>query len=133
MPRLIEDWKWAVMTIRQEADSEPFIGKVAVAEVIRNRTASKYNSDGTVIGTILRPLQFSGWNTSDPNRIRIARIDLDDKNTHDALAAWELAQKGSDYVRGANLYHTKALHPEWADKVEKITEIGNHIFYIERR
>ena len=136
--RLVPGKIWAVMTIRQEADSEPYEGKVAVAEVIRNRAETYYFSDGTIEGTVLKPLQFSGWNTSDPNRIRVSKLDDSDYLTQEAIRAYEEAFTGrSNRVLGANLYHAKTMivYPNWSlsSKVTKITEIGNHIFYKENR
>ena len=61
MARLIPEDKLAILTIAQEALAEPFEGKLAVAEVIRNRMKQRYMSDGTVEGTVLRAWQFSGW------------------------------------------------------------------------
>src|SRR5512144_1182232 len=48
---VIEDWQWIVETILQEASSETFKGMVMIAEVIRDRAETKYNSDGTIVGT----------------------------------------------------------------------------------
>jgi spore germination cell wall hydrolase CwlJ-like protein len=136
MPKLIPDWNWAVLTILQEASSEPFEGKVAVAEVIRNRMARRYQSDGTILGTVLRPLQFSGWNTSDPNRIRVAQYEITDPAVVDSIKAFQRAfEEKTSLTQGAVLYHAKTMipYPPWASspKVHKITEIGNHIFYLE--
>lgn len=138
MPKLIPDWKWIVPTIRQEADGEPFEGKVGVAEVIRERMESGYNSDGTAAGTVLSPYQFSGWNTNDANRTRIANCDISDPLTIEAINAYKRAFEGHSVTVGrANLYHSKKMNPfpSWTlnPKVIKITEIGNHIFYRENR
>src|SRR5690242_9293677 len=73
--RLISDTALAAVTIWQEARGEAYAGKLAVAEVIRNRIKERYASDGTVAGTVIRPKQFSGWNSSDSNRIPSLQID----------------------------------------------------------
>lgn len=85
--RLISEEALAVTTIHQEAAGESYLGKLAVAEVIRNRMNKRYASDGTVTDTVLRPKQFSGWNTSDAGRIRNARIDSDDPIVKDCIRA----------------------------------------------
>lgn len=136
--RLVPDRIWVAMTIRQESDGEPYIGKLAVAEVIRNRMETRYNSDGTGYGTVLYPFQFSGWNTNDPNRIRVANIDDKDYLTQQALQAYDEAfNRRTDITFGANLYHSRHMspYPAWtlSQKVIKTAEIGNHIFYKERR
>lgn len=138
MPKLIPDWNWAVLTIVQEASSEPFEGKVAVAEVIRNRMAARYQSDGTIVGTVLKPLQFSGWNTSDPNRIRVAKYEMTDPAVISSIQAFQEAfERNSTVARGATLYHAKTMfpYPPWSkdSRVKEVCRVGNHIFYIEEK
>lgn len=135
--RLISEEALAVVTIMQEAAGEPYAGKVAVAEVIRNRMQRKYASDGTVAGTVLRPLQFSGWNAKDPGRIRSIRADSDDSVVKECIRAWNEARGGSNTVHGAVLYLNKALVdplPEWAlpDSAEEVATVGQHTFYIPK-
>ena len=138
MPLFIEDWKWSVQTIAQEASSEPFEGKVAVAETIRNRTETKFFSDGTIYSTVLWPFQFSGWNTNDPNRIRVAKMDLTHPMLIECIKAHEEAfLKRSKIVGNANLYHAVSMkdYPAWTAslKVTRIKQVGSHIFYHEVR
>lgn len=136
VPPVIEDWQWTVETILQEASSETFKGMVMIAEVIRDRAETKYNSDGTIIGTVLAPKQFSGWD--DANRIRVAKMDMSDGVVGLAMKAYELAFKGrTNYAMGANLYHADwmPVYPDWtkAPNVVRLTQEGHHIFYKETR
>ena len=136
MPVLFSDEALAVSTIWQEARGEPFLGKLAVAQVIRNRVLLKYNSDGTVAGTVLAPYQFSGWNTKDPNRVISVLIDTDDPVVDACRTAWLIAnQKGVGDKFPAVLFHASTMkeYPEWSKstKVKKVAEIGNHIFYTD--
>lgn len=136
MPLLFSDEALAVSTIWQEARGEPFLGKLAVAQVIRNRVLLKYNSDGTVAGTVLAPYQFSGWNTKDPNRVISVSIDTDDPVVDACRTAWLLAnQKGVGDKFPAVLFHASTMkeYPEWSKStnVKRIAEIGNHIFYVD--
>lgn len=138
MPPLVDDYKWIVLTIAQEASSQSFDGKVGVAEVIRNRMITRYNSDGTGLGTVLAPYQFSGWNSKDPNRVRVGRLDKDSKVIKDCIAAWLKASiSRSNLTQGANLYHAISMdpYPSWvySPKVTMTTQIGDHIFYKEER
>ncbi len=130
---LVPDWIWGVMTIAQEARSEPVIGQIAVAEVIRNRMKLKFYSDGSVRDTVLHPFQFSGWNTSDPNRTLCAGLKLGEKVTQGALEALLTAfRENTDYCLGAVSYHSVSIEtPDWAksDQFEKTVTIGRHIFY----
>ena len=135
--RLITEEALAIVTIMQEAAGEPYAGKLAVAEVIRNRMQKKYASDGTVSGTVLRPLQFSGWNAKDPGRVRSVRIDTDDRIVQDCVKAWQEAQAGSDTVKGSVLYYNPSIiqeTPEWAlpDSAIPVAVVGQHHFFIPK-
>lgn len=135
--RMISDDALAVVTIMQEAAGEPYKGKVAVAEVIRNRMREKYASDGTVAGTVLRPYQFSGWNTKDPGRVRNIMIDDNDHVVQECINAWEQAKHGSNTIKGALLYYNPDPRlvpetPEWALPInaDQVAEVGRHIFFV---
>lgn len=139
--RLITEEALAVVTIMQEAEGEPYLGKLAVAEVIRNRMQKLYASDGTVSGTVLRPLQFSGWNAKDPGRIRSVRADNDGAIVRDCIRAWNEARAGSNTVHGAVLYYSpSALEamgidtPDWAlpDSADEVAIVGKHHFFIPK-
>lgn len=122
---------WGIVTIRAEADAEPFEGKVAVGKTIRNRMRFRYASNGTVAGTVLAPLQFSCWNAKDtPRRADWANIQMEDPLTAEAVRAWE-ASKTYDGIKGAVLYHNPktAPNPQWKNKARFIVQIGNHAFY----
>mgnify|MGYP001567218527 FL=1 len=57
--KLVPDATWGLITLWMEGRGETHAGKVAIAEVILNRTKQKYSSVGTVAGTCLRAFQFS--------------------------------------------------------------------------
>lgn len=135
--RLISEEALAVVTIMQEAAGEPYLGKLAVAEVIRNRMLRKYASDGTVAGTVLRPLQFSGWNAKDPGRIRSVRADSDDSVVRECIRAWNEARAGSNTAHGAVLYYNPSIikeTPDWAlpDSATEVAVVGQHHFFIPK-
>lgn len=133
--RLVNDDAWAVMTIWAEARGEAHFGKVAVAEVIRNRMKGKYQSDGSVPGTVLRPLQFSCWNSLDANRLAAAMISDTDLNVGDCILAWKESEH-SDLTRGAVLYYNPAVvsHPPvWAIDANRTAVVGAHHFYKDGR
>lgn len=135
--RILSEQALAVVTIYQEAQGESYAGKLAVAEVIRNRMAKKYASDGTVAGTVLRPLQFSGWNAKDPGRVRAAQIDDTDAIVQECVKAWDHALMGSNTVNGAVLYYNPdpklvPVTPDWAmpDSAREVAHIGHHVFFV---
>jgi spore germination cell wall hydrolase CwlJ-like protein len=130
--RLFPAEAWAVATIWAEARGEPQEGRQAVAEVIRDRTAQRYASDGTVAGTVLAPYQFSGWNSRDPNRVLAAGLDDDDPLVVLCQIAWLDALKGSDLAHGALLYFNPAAvaEPDWVADSREVARIGRHVFYV---
>jgi N-acetylmuramoyl-L-alanine amidase len=129
--RLVPDEALAAVTIYQEAEGESYAVKVAVAETIRNRMQRKYSSDGTVAGTVLRRLQFSGWNADAANRIRSLQIDDQNPIVMDCVKAWAAAQSGSDSVPGAVLFYATTMKapPTWALDRNFICQIGKVRFY----
>ena len=131
---LIPDLYWGILTVAQEARSEPFEGMVGVAEVIRNRTESKFYSSGTIASTVLWPYQFSGWNTTDKNRLICAGLELTDSVVRNILNAFDtVLNKRSDNTQGAVSYHGNYMNifPNWAlsSGFKKTVMIGRHIFY----
>jgi len=133
MPPLIPDHVLGIVCVFQEAEGEPYEGKVAVAEVILRRTRLKYMSDGTVVGTVMRDRQFSGMNNSSSNRIRSFKIDSDAKVVQDCIKAWNEARAGSSYTGGAMHYYNPELaNPSWARGSRTTAVIGNHRFVIPK-
>ncbi|HTM09558.1 MAG TPA: cell wall hydrolase [Verrucomicrobiae bacterium] len=130
--RLISDTALAAITIWQEARGEPYEGKLAVAEVIRNRMRERYASDGTVAGTVLRPKQFSGWNSDDTNRIPSLKIDDNDPIAAECIRAWkEATEKNTCVAKRALLYYAPALAlPGWAKGCLEVARIGRHAFLV---
>lgn len=50
-----------------------------------------------------------------------------------AMSAARIALTGTVYANGADHYHTIGiLPPDWADDMEVVNVIGNHIFYRSR-
>ena len=58
----------AVATIWQEARGNTLTEQDLVAQVIKNRMRERFFSDGSVVDTVTRPFQFSGWR--DPEIVR---------------------------------------------------------------
>jgi len=128
--RLISEDALAATTVKQEAEGEPYAGKLAVAWVIRNRMAAQFFSDGTVSGTVLRPAQFSGWNTGSTERVRCIRIDPSESQADaDCVRAWFESAGGEDPTNGAVQYYNPALAaPSWVVAFDETAVIGQHRF-----
>lgn len=133
--RIISDSTIAALNIWMEARGESYEGKVAVAEVIRNRMKSgKWGKTATNV--CLSPYQFSGWNTKDPNRIAALLLDDTDAQYQACLKAWNYVNQDhpSETVKGATLYYNPKvipIPPAWAKPENLLARVGNHVFYRE--
>lgn len=102
------DLDWAAMTIKMEAEGEPYEGKLGVAFVIANRMRAKSLSASDVV---LRSFQFSCWNTTEPTRLRLDDFDTNRAVWADSYKAAAAALFGivSDPTRGATSYLNPAV------------------------
>jgi Cell wall hydrolyses involved in spore germination len=131
--RIISDDLIAALNIWMEARGESIEGKVGVAEVMRNRLASR-RWGKTMVEVVLAPYQFSGWNTKDPNRIKALLLDDNDPTLRQCQVAWQAAVDGSNTVHGAMFYFNPkgvTSWPTWASPAKFLAQIGNHFFYRE--
>lgn len=113
------------MNIYHEARGEPFEGQLAVAEVVMARMQdSRWPS--TSCGVIWQPWQFS-WT----HEYEFKNINA--KGHKVALSAARIAVTGTNWANGADHYHTIGIiPPDWADDMQPVQVIGNHIFYRSR-
>lgn len=126
-------------TIILEAGGEPFLGKLAVASVIRERLMDKRWPD-TWAGVCLQDQQFSCWNDVDREK------DIPDAIMKKAIetqwgAIWwkecQLAAFGCvnhyfrHVVNPANHYHAEDRKPYWTEAPEAkcLAHIGKHLFW----
>ena len=127
--RVISDDTIAALNIWMEARGEPFQGKVAVAEVMRNRLKSG-RWGKTIVQVVLAPYQFSGWNTNDSNRIQALLLDDSDPQYQECVRAWNTSKASTNFARGALYYfNPKLAAPSWAKPQNLLVTIGNHQFY----
>lgn len=133
MSLLVEDRIWGIMTLWQEARSESHLGKVAVAEVILRRTKNNFLKCSTIAQTVLKPYQFSGWNTGDNNRILSAALDTEAPIVRDCIKAWEEAEGETNLVPNCmNYFNPKVCDPLWSVDAMVVADIGNHRFVIPK-
>lgn len=127
---LISEDVWGTLCIYAEARGEPYDGQVAVGNVIRNRMAAKFFSDGTVCDTVTRARQFSWMNDADRQRTRVLAARAEDGQIQTARKAW-LESATVAHVKDALLYHADYVAPYWskAHGIELVTRIGQHLFY----
>ncbi len=113
-----------------EARGESRQGQMAVAEVILNRvdSADYPNSVCGVIGqggTALYSCQFTYRCDGRP-----IRFHERDAHRQVAQVAHEmLAGQPRTLTDGATHYHTRAVHPSWANRFPRTTTVGAHHFY----
>lgn len=127
------------LCIYGEARNQGLDGMLAVGSVILNR-AKKPSWWGDSIKTvILKPWQFSCLNEKDPNRKTLENIAVDFNDSLSRLNilrhCWWIAkglQEGllESNVGAATHYHTRQISPNWKEKLQKLTQVGDHIFYV---
>jgi hypothetical protein len=149
----MNDGELMALCIYSEAAGETYEGKVAVGRVIRNRMARHYQSDGTVSGTVLHPMAFSGFwcvyvngkymricetvaDSEAHGEIMLKRA-MDDKIWPECVRA--VADSEGGFVGDSSyqaltpdtvLYTNLAIsHPVWASADKMVTSIGHHTFY----
>lgn len=148
----MDDRTLLALCLYSEAQGEPHAGKCAVAQVILNRMREHFQSDGTVLGTVLHPNAFSGfWYAfRGDSYVRVART-LADAETRAAILLVQAEQstvwpeclgiasqalsgelpsdpgldKAVSYLNPAIL---KQL-PAWASADKKLCSIGRHDFF----
>lgn len=121
----------AVRTLWQEARNEPLLGQQAVAHVLWNRLR-----DGrwgkTFASVCLSPLQFSGWNDHDPNRMEVAVVPDNDPRLLNLSSILVAAETATDPTNGAKFYYATYIpQPEWADNMINCGQFGHQIFFKE--
>jgi N-acetylmuramoyl-L-alanine amidase len=128
---MIWAFETAARTLWQEARGEPLEGQRAVAHVLVNRLKSgRWGS--TLAMVCLSPLQFSGWNLHDPNRMAAAALPDDDPTLVALGAVLQAAVDGEpDPTGGAMWYyaHSMATPPAWIQGATFCGRFGNQLFY----
>jgi cell wall hydrolase len=117
-----------------EARGEHWLGQVAVAWVIKTRTASPRIWRATVREVCQQPWQFSCWNPNDPNRRLLLGLTAEQDATFRtclAAAAVVLTDLAPDPTGGANHYlnlKVLAQPPRWYDATKVTATLGRHTF-----
>ncbi len=113
-----------------EARGEPLIGQVAIAEVVLNRVVnSRYPDDAC---------EVVFQNQHLPNRCQFS-FACDGKSDRPSdPRAWErslkivalvMAGERSGVAKRATHYHASYVSPYWRLRLNKVGEVGRHIFY----
>lgn len=133
MKKLVAEHRCLSDVIYYEARGEGEEGQTAVAQVIFHRLASGqhgktvcavvYEGAGQTFCQFTFACDGSVNQPRDPEAWRAAQV----------LAARLLVREmTTDLTDGATYYHTPAVHPTWAPRMQRVIQIGNHIFYRAR-
>jgi len=119
------------VTLYCEARGESQYGIAAVADTIRNRVKSPLFPN-TYYDVVTQRKQFSCIHDIN-NIMNNAHINnaIDKRNFSIALKVAKRTIDGNmnKMTYNALFYHTKNIHPFWANKYNKLGVIGHHIFY----
>ena len=126
------------LNVYHEARSQPFIGQVAVAQVVMNRVHDDRYPDN--VCDVVYQGQTYSWKPDFPvrNRCQFSWYCDGKSDTPRDKEAWDKARliahgvyKGNrdDFVEGATHYHAHYVRPEWAETKTLVVRIGDHIFY----
>jgi spore germination cell wall hydrolase CwlJ-like protein len=115
-----------------ESASEPFEGKVAVAQVTMNRVQSGQFAS-SICGVVYQKsviyeriiCQFS-WYCESPSTLKVRSPALYEESMKVAKKVL-LENFRLESLQHALYYHADYVHPNW--KKRKIAQIGRHIFY----
>lgn len=106
--------------VLQEANTETFLGKVAVAAVALDRMEDE-RWPATERAVVYQPWQFTGMHK------RFGRYTA--ANVAEARAAVRSAKAGLRPCGRALWYHNGTVSPSWAERLQVNCRIGDHIFY----
>lgn len=109
-----------------EARGEGIKGQQAVAMVTLNRLKAK-GYPKTVCGVVYQKSQFS-WTDLEITVTDTKSYGKILKMSKEAL----LRTPVHDITGGSTHFHASHIKPYWADSVEYVTQIKNHIFYREK-
>lgn len=126
------------LNVYHEARDQPFIGQVAVAQVVMNRVQDP-RYPNTPCEVVQQGPTYS-WTEDFPVRNKCQFSWYCDGKSDKAkdVNAWSQAMviahgvyNGNldDFVEGATHYHAVYVKPEWAKTKTPVVRISDHIFY----
>ena len=126
------------LNIYHEARDQPFIGQVAVAQVVMNRVYDDRYPDHPCEVVFQGPTY--SWEPDFPVRHRCQfswYCDGKSDKVYDedayrqalTIAHGVYYDDLDDFVEGATHYHATYVLPEWAESKTPVVQIGQHMFY----
>lgn len=130
-----QDLDTLARTLYGEARGESLEGLFAVGWVILNRVSRGGRFGTTVAEVCKRPLQFSCWNSNDPNYSELLAANVEQPAFLRCFGAACLVMSRAvpDPTGGADHYFaaSMAVSPSWASPMHRTERIGHHIFLKE--
>ena len=135
---LTNDYHCLASNIYWEARNQSLSGKVAVGQVVLNRVDSERFPD-TICNVVtqtkfypsgridLHDCQFS-WYCDGKSDVPLEK-EMSIYEESFELAVELVEKRPMDFTEGATHYHSTKVNPYWADSLERITRIDDHIFY----
>ena len=120
------------LCIWREARGECLDAKRGVAWVVRNRAAHPSWWGTDIISVILKPAQFSSFNSGDSNAVKWPAQQDNTWTASLGIAAEVLAGKGTDPTAGAAYYFDDSLAenpPAWAAQLAPCAKLGRLNFF----
>lgn len=127
-----EDILTLARTMWGEARGEDNEGMKAVCCAIINRfNSKKWFAGKTIAETCLKPWQFSCWNPTDPNRLKMLKLTYIELKRELDLIKEVTGGVYNDITSGATHYYApKACPmPKWAKGKVPCYVHGNHLFF----
>ena len=126
------------LNVYHEARDQPFIGQVAVAQVVMNRVYDDRYPDHPCVVVFQGPTY--SWKPDFPVRHRCQfswYCDGKSDKVYDedayrqalTIAHGVYYDDLDDFVEGATHYHATYVLPEWAESKTPVVQIGQHMFY----
>lgn len=124
-------------TIWGEAEGEPMLGKVAVANVIANRVAANLprrfgrGFSGVCKKRSRNVCQFSCWTDSSDRKARAERISTRSPIFRTCLDIAAKTVRGllEDVTSGSDHYHATNVSPSWSAGHTPVLRVGAHAFF----
>ena len=135
---LNNDYHCLASNIYWEARNQPLLGKLAVAQVTQNRVDNMRYPD-TICNVVkqtkfypsgridLHSCQFSWYCDGMGDEPLEHEFDVYEEAFY--LAVDFIEERPLDVTEGSTHYHSIKVNPSWANTLEKIVQIEEHIFY----
>ncbi len=127
------------LAVFSEANGEPELGRIAVAQVVLNRM--EYRDLGAC-EVLLEKGQFS-FNPAQyfdkppkgsglkPN-LAISRLPTHKKGWGRSVLAAEIALKQQNRMGGVEFFHATHVNPQWGARFVRVFSVGGHVFYARK-